>query len=126
VKPFAFAELQARVGALTRRRPAGPLEARLQVGDLELNLLQRKVSRAGHPIDLQPQEFKLLEYLMRNAGRVTTRTMPLEGVWGFHFDPKTSVVETHISRLKEQAQQIWRGRADPDRARRGLHDMRWR
>jgi two-component system, OmpR family, response regulator len=102
VKPFAFAELQARVSALTRRRPSSPLETKLQVGDLELNLLQRKVSRTGNAIELQPQEFKLLEYLMRNAGRVTTRTMILESVWGFHFDPKTSVVETHISRLRSK------------------------
>jgi two-component system, OmpR family, response regulator len=102
VKPFAFAELQARVGALSRRRPSGPLETNLEVGDLELNLMQRKVLRAGKVIDLQPQEFKLLEYLMRNSGRVITRTMLLEGVWGYHFDPKTSVVETHISRLRSK------------------------
>lgn len=109
VKPFAFAELQARVGALARRRPSSPLETKLQVGDLELNLLQRKASRAGHTLELQPQEFKLLEYLMRNAGRVTTRTMLLEGVWGFHFDPKTSVVETHISRLRSKLNRYGRG-----------------
>ena len=109
VKPFAFAELQARVGALTRRRPASPVETRLQVGDLELNLLQRKVTRAGHTLELQPQEFRLLEYLMRNAGRVTTRTMLLEGVWGFHFDPKTSVVETHISRLRSKLNKFGKG-----------------
>jgi two-component system OmpR family response regulator len=100
VKPFAFAELQARVGALSRRRPAAPEETALRVGDLELNLLQRRAIRNGRPIDLLPQEFKLLEFLMRNAGRIATRTMLLEGVWGFHFDPRTSIVETHISRLR--------------------------
>jgi len=102
VKPFAFAELLARVHALARRPPLAVVETVLRVGDLELNMLQRCVTRDGQEIPVQPQEFKLLEYLMRNAGRVTTRTMLLEGVWGFHFDPKTSVVETHISRLRSK------------------------
>ncbi|HZU89914.1 MAG TPA: response regulator transcription factor [Stellaceae bacterium] len=100
VKPFAFAELVARVGALGRRPPASPVETRLRVADLDLDLLSRTVRRAGRAIDLQPREFRLLEYLMRHAGQVVTRTMLLENVWDFHFDPRTNVVETHISRLR--------------------------
>jgi two-component system OmpR family response regulator len=100
VKPFAFAELVARVGALGRRPPASPVETRLRVADLDLDLLSRTVRRAGRVIDLQPREFRLLEYLMRHAGQVVTRTMLLENVWDFHFDPRTNVVETHISRLR--------------------------
>ena len=100
VKPFAFSELLARLGALLRRPPISDVKTRLRVGDLEMDLLKRAVSRAGKAIDLQPQEFRLLEYLMRNEGRVVTRTMLLENVWDFHFDPQTSVVETHISRLR--------------------------
>jgi two-component system, OmpR family, response regulator len=100
VKPFAFAELLARLGALMRRPPLNELQAVLHVGELEMDLLKRQVTRTGQPIDLQPQEFKLLEYLMRSEGRVVTRTMLLEHVWDFHFDPQTSVVETHISRLR--------------------------
>ncbi len=100
VKPFAFAELVARLNALVRRPPIKDVETTLQVADLELDILKRTVSRSGHPIELQPQEFKLLEYLMRNAGRVVTRTMLLENVWNYHFEPQTSVVETHISRLR--------------------------
>lgn len=99
-KPFAFAELLARINALARRPPIAQIETVLRVADLELDLLKRSVSRAGRRIDLQPQEFKLLEYLMRHAGRVVTRTMLLENVWEFHFDPQTNVVETHISRLR--------------------------
>ena len=76
------------------------VQTAFQVGDLEMDLLKRVVTRGGKPIDLQPQEFKLLEYLMRSEGRVVTRTMLLENVWDFHFDPQTSVVETHISRLR--------------------------
>lgn len=100
VKPFAFAELLARLGALARRPPVSDVQTTLQIGDLAMDLLKRVVTRAGRPIDLQPQEFKLLEYLMRSDGRVVTRTMLLEHVWDFHFDPQTSVVETHISRLR--------------------------
>ncbi|MBI1988589.1 MAG: winged helix-turn-helix domain-containing protein [Betaproteobacteria bacterium] len=99
-KPFAFAELLARVNALARRPPLTEEATVLRVADLELNLLKRTVTRGGKKIDLQTQEFRLLEYLMRNSGQVVTRTMLLENVWGFHFDPHTSVVETHISRLR--------------------------
>lgn len=100
VKPFAFSELLARVNALARRPHTLGEETRLKVGDLEIDLVSRKVTRGGDTIDLQPREFRLLEVLMRNRGRVVTRTMLLERVWSFHFDPKTSVVETHISRLR--------------------------
>jgi two-component system, OmpR family, response regulator len=99
-KPFAFAELLARVNALGRRPPLQAEPTVLRVADLEMDLLRRGVTRAGRRIELQPREFRLLEYLMRRAGEVVTRTMLLEGVWDFHFDPKTSVVETHISRLR--------------------------
>jgi two-component system, OmpR family, response regulator len=100
VKPFAFAELLARLAALMRRPPVSEVRTVLRAGDLEMDLLKRIVTRAGRVIDLQPQEFKLLEYLMRSEGRVVTRTMLLENVWDFHFDPQTSVVETHVSRLR--------------------------
>ncbi|MFQ6774488.1 response regulator transcription factor [Cereibacter sphaeroides] len=101
VKPFAFSELSARLAALARR-PALAEGARdlLRVGDLTLDTMRRTVSRGGTEIDLQPREFRLLEHLMRAAGRVQTRTMLLEAVWDFHFDPGTSVVETHMSRLR--------------------------
>jgi two-component system OmpR family response regulator len=102
LKPFAFAELLARVNALARRPPLGTGETILRVADLEIDLLKRSVTRAGQRIELQPQEFKLLEYLMRHAGRVVTRTMLLENVWEFHFEPQTNVVETHISRLRSK------------------------
>jgi two-component system, OmpR family, response regulator len=99
-KPYAFSELLARLNALARR-PASQSEPMiLRVGDLELDLKTRRVTRAGEAIDIQAREFRLLEYLMRNAGRVVTKTMLLERVWDFNFDPKTSVVETHISRLR--------------------------
>ena len=100
VKPFAFSELLARLQALARRPPLSAEQTVLKVADLEMDLIGRKVTRGGQPIELQPREFRLLEYLMRNAGRVVTRTMLLEQVWEFHFDPKTNVVETHISRLR--------------------------
>jgi len=100
VKPFAFSELQARVNALSRRPPMRSEESVLKAGDLEMDLISRAVRRAGQSIDLQPREFRLLEVLLRNKGRIVTRTMLLERVWDFHFDPKTSVVETHISRLR--------------------------
>jgi two-component system OmpR family response regulator len=99
-KPFAFAELMARVNALARRPPVQEMKTVLRVADLELDLMRRTAVRAGQPIDLLPREFTLLEVLMRNEGRVVTRTMLLERVWDFHFDPKTSVVETHVSRLR--------------------------
>jgi two-component system, OmpR family, response regulator len=105
LKPFAFAELLARVNALARRPPPTEIQTLLRVADLELDLLKRSVTRAGKRIDVQPQEFKLLEYLMRNPGRVVTRTMLLENVWEFHFDPQTTVVETHISRLRSKIDQ---------------------
>lgn len=101
-KPFAFAELLARVHALGRRRPVAQVETVLKVADLEMDLIGRKVRRGGNEVEIQPQEFKLLEYLMRNAGRVVTRTMLLENVWEFHFDPKTNIVETHVSRLRSK------------------------
>lgn len=100
VKPFAFSELSARIGALGRRQPTKREETVLKVADLELDLIARTVKRGGVSIDVQPREFRLLEVLMRNKGRVLTRTMLLERVWDFHFDPKTSVVETHVSRLR--------------------------
>jgi two-component system OmpR family response regulator len=100
VKPFAFSELLARLNALARRPPLTSIETVLRVADLEMDLIARRVKRKGTDVELQPREFKLLEYLMRNAGRVVTRTMLLERVWEFHFDPKTKIVETHISRLR--------------------------
>jgi two-component system, OmpR family, response regulator len=101
VKPFAFAELLARVRVLARR-PGGAQDSpiRLALGSIELDLLKRNVLRAGKSIELLPQEFRLLEYFMRNPDRVLTRRMLLENVWGIHFDPQTSVVESHISRLR--------------------------
>ncbi|MGK0170221.1 MAG: two-component system OmpR family response regulator [Gammaproteobacteria bacterium] len=100
VKPFAFSELVARVNALARRPPLGVTDTALSVGGLELDLLKRTATRHGAAIELQPREFRLLEYLMRHAGEVVTRTMLLEHVWDFHFDPHTNVVETHVSRLR--------------------------
>lgn len=102
VKPFAFSELLARVHALARRPPLAEETAALKVGDLEMDLIKHKVTRAGTEIELLPREFRLLECLMRNAGRVVTRTMLLEQVWDFHFDPKTNVVETQVSRLRSK------------------------
>ena len=100
VKPFALAELVARVHALSRRPPLASVETVLRVSDLEMDLISRKVKRGDVEIPLQPREFRLLEFLMRNAGRVVTRTMLLESVWEFHFDPRTNIVETHVSRLR--------------------------
>ena len=99
-KPFAFSELMARLNALARRPPVQDEKIVLKVADLELDIARRQVQRRGVAIELQPREFTLLEVLMRGEGRVLTRTMLLERVWDFHFDPKTSVVETHISRLR--------------------------
>jgi two-component system OmpR family response regulator len=101
-KPFAFAELIARVEALARRGKADAPVTKLIIEDLELDLLSRHVKRAGQKIDLQPREFRLLEYLMRHAGQVVTRTMLLEGVWDYHFDPQTNVIDVHISRLRQK------------------------
>lgn len=101
VKPFAFAELQARLEALARRgRSEATTTTRLAVADLEMDLLTRSVSRGGQAVDLQPREFRLLEYLMRHAGQVVTRTMLLENVWEYHFDPRTNVIDVQISRLR--------------------------
>jgi len=102
VKPFAFSELDARVNALLRRPRATVEQSVLQAGGLEIDLLKRQVRRDRQLIDLQPTEFRLLEYLVRHAGQVVTRTMLLENVWDFHFDPKTNIVETHISRLRSK------------------------
>ncbi|MEB8388567.1 response regulator transcription factor [Rhodobacteraceae bacterium KMM 6894] len=102
VKPFAFSELHARISALMRRPPMQSEETVMKVGDLELDLVRHSVQRAGQPITLQPREYRLLIYLMRNTGKVLTRTMLLEAVWDFHFDPQTNVVETHISRLRNK------------------------
>ena len=100
VKPFAMAELIARVEALGRRKGTPETQTKLVCGDLEMGLITRDVRRGESKIDLQPREFKLLEYLMRNASRVVTRTMLLENVWGYHFDPQTNVIDVHISRLR--------------------------
>jgi two-component system, OmpR family, response regulator len=99
-KPYSFAELLARVEGLGRRKAQEAPQTRLKVGDLEMDLLTRTVTRAGQPIVLQPREFKLLEYLMRNAGHIVTRTMLLENVWDYHFDPQTNVIDVHVSRLR--------------------------
>jgi two-component system, OmpR family, response regulator len=101
-KPFAFAELLARVEALTRRGKSEGPTTKLVVADLEMDLLSRGVRRGGQKIDLQPREFRLLEYLMRHAGQVVTRTMLLEGVWDYHFDPQTNVIDVHVSRLRQK------------------------
>ena len=101
-KPFAFAELLARVEALTRRNKGDGPQTKLIVGDLEMELLSRTVRRAGQRIDLQPREFRLLEFMMRHAGQVVTRTMLLEGVWDYHFDPQTNVIDVHVSRLRQK------------------------
>jgi two-component system OmpR family response regulator len=101
VKPFAFSELEARLDALSRRSQGkSSVETKLTVGDLEMDLLAREVRRDGKPIALQPRDFQLLEYLMRHAGKVVTRTMLLENVWDYHFDPQTNVIDVHISRLR--------------------------
>ena len=101
-KPFAFSELLARVEALARRADAEAVTTTLRVGDLEMDLLGRTITRAGQDIDVQPREFRLLEYLMRHAGQVVTRTMLLERVWDYHFDPQTNVIDVHISRLRRK------------------------
>ena len=110
VKPFAFEELMARLVALARRPTLGSSPTRLVAGDLEMDLVKRRVTRSGEAVDLQPREFQLLEFLMRSEGRLVTRKMLLEQVWDFHFDPKTNIVETHMSRLRTK---IDRGRSAP-------------
>lgn len=102
VKPFAFSELKARIGAVARRPSREIQDTVLKVQDLEMDLLRRSVKRSGKEVPLQPTEFRLLEYLLNYKGQIVTRTMLLEGVWDFHFDPKTNIVETHISRLRSK------------------------
>jgi len=109
-KPYSFLELLARVEGLGRRVAGAPQETRLKAADLEIDLLTRTVTRQGKPIALQPREFKLLEYLVRNAGHVVTRTMLLEHVWDYHFDPQTNVIDVHVSRLRAK---IDRGFEEP-------------
>ena len=115
-KPYAFAELLARVEVLSRRRGGRAEETMYKVGDLELDRLSHRVSRGGEEIVLQPREFRLLEYLMKHAGQVVTRTMLLENVWDYHFDPQTNVIDVHISRL--------RGKIDKGFAQPLLHTVR--
>ena len=101
-KPFAISELDARIDALTRRSRRNEPATHLRIADLEIDLMARTATRSGRPIVLQNREFKLLEYLVRNAGRVVTRTMMLEKVWDYHFDPQTNVIDVHISRLRQK------------------------
>ena len=116
-KPFALSELQARIEALMRRHGgAQAQETRLSCADLEMDLLSRRVTRADQPIELQPREFKLLEFLLRHSGQVVTRTMLLEGVWDYHFDPQTNVIDVHVSRL--------RGKIDKGYEKPLLHTVR--
>ena len=100
VKPFAASELLARVAALSRRRPVAEVATVLRAADLEIDLLKRRVTRAGRRIELQQQEYKLLEYLLRHEGEIVTRSMLLENVWSFHFDPGPNLIESHMSRLR--------------------------
>ena len=102
VKPYAFPELIARVEALARRRDTGSVQTLLKVGELEMDLIARTVHRSAKEIDLQPREFQLLEFMMRHAGQSVTRTMLLEKVWEYHFDPQTNVIDVHISRLRSK------------------------
>lgn len=102
VKPYAFSELVARLEALTRRHQPNAMAQQLRIADLEMDLSRHAVTRAGRPIRLQPREFRLLEYLLRHAGHVVTRTMLLEQVWDFHFDPHTNVIDVQISRLRSK------------------------
>jgi len=115
-KPYAASELIARVEALGRRKDGPTPTTRLKVGDLEMDLLARTVNRSGKKIDIQPREFRLLEFLMRHAGQVVTRTMLLEKVWDYHFDPQTNVIDVHVSRL--------RGKIDKDFDTQMLHTVR--
>ncbi|HEX8603904.1 MAG TPA: response regulator transcription factor [Pseudoduganella sp.] len=102
VKPFAFGELLARLDALLRRSQHQAVETTMTLGDLTVDMLAHKVTRAGKPVTLQPREFKLLEYLVRHANQVVTRTMLLENVWDYHFDPQTNVIDVHISKLRQK------------------------
>jgi two-component system OmpR family response regulator len=102
VKPFAFGELLARLDALVRRSQESHVETTLVLDDLHMNLVSRKVTRGGKTVSLQPREFKLLEYLMRHANQVVTRTMLLENVWDYHFDPQTNVIDVHVSKLRQK------------------------
>lgn len=102
VKPFAFSELAARVNALARRKPLQQEATLLQHGPVSMDLLRRRVTRDGEAVSLQPREFRILEELLREDGKVVTRTMLLERVWSYHFDPQTNIVETHISRLRSK------------------------
>ena len=102
VKPFAFAELMARLDALVRRSAPKAVETTLRLADLEMDLLARTVTRGGREIELKPREFRILEYLLRHAGQVVTRTMLLENVWDYSFDPQTNVVDVHMSRLRQK------------------------
>lgn len=104
-KPFALAELLARVEVLARRSPTAGLPATLVMGDLEMDLLARQVHRAGRRVDLTPREFRILEYLLRNADRTVTRSMLLEHVWDYHFDPQTNIIDQHVSRLRQKVEQ---------------------
>ncbi|MDB4456147.1 response regulator transcription factor [bacterium] len=101
-KPFDFEELYTRIEVLVRRRDIDSPVTRLKLADLELDLLAHEVQRAGQKLSLQPREFRLLEYLMRNAGQIVTRTMLLENVWDYHFDPQTNVIDVHVSRLRQK------------------------
>ena len=121
-KPYAYTELLARIEALARRPAPEEQATRYSVGDLSLDRLSHKVTRAGEPILLQPREFRLLEYLMKHAGQVVTRTMLLENVWDYHFDPQTNVIDVHISRLQGQDRQELRQTAAAYRARSRVHD----
>jgi len=118
VKPFAFAELAARLAALLRRPPISDTPTRLENGAISLDLLRREVRREGREIHLQPREFALLEQLVRHAGKVVTRTMFLESVWGFHFDPQTNIVESHLSRLRSKLNEGFS--VDPIETLRGI------
>ena len=119
-KPFAFAELLARVQALVRRATRAPEPTTLTVGDLTLDLLSRRVTRGGTALDLRPREFALLEYLMRNAGRVVSKTMILSHVWEYSFDPQTNIVDVLVSRLREKIDRPFEKQAAAHRARRRL------
>ncbi len=118
VKPFAFSELAARIQALGRRSSPASITTQLSAGEIEIDLLTREVRRGGKTILLQPREFRLLEELMRHAGEFVTRTMLLERVWDFHFDPQTKIVETHMSRLRSKLNEG--GRTDPIETVRGV------